>query len=312
MSSALVGYTGFVGRNLLRQALFDACYASANIDEIAGQRFDRMVVTAVPASMWMANHRPDADLANIEALMARLAQVEAARVVLISTIAVYAAPGSRPDERSGDGYETERAYGRHRRMFEAWVVGRFARVLVVRLPALFGPGLTKNFIFDLLNPVPSFVPPDPFAAAVAAASPTDGAALAAAYGHDATAGVWRLDRAAATPAVAAAVAAAGLSAARFTNPASMFQFYDLDWLWGDIERATAHGIGVLNLATEPMSAANIAAAMHADPLPVATAPVIEQDFRTIHSRLWGRSDGYVRGANEVIAALRRFQNGNAA
>lgn len=307
MLSALIGHTGFVGRNLLRQTRFDACYASANIDEIAGRRFDRMVVAAVPASMWMANHRPDADLANIEALMARLGQVDAARVVLISTIAVYAVPGARPDEGTEHGFETERPYGRHRRLFETWIADRFADVLTVRLPAVFGPGLAKNFVFDLLNPAPSFVPATLYAEATAAMSPETRAALEGAYRLDAAADVWRLDRAMLSDGVEAALAAAGLLATRFTNPASRFQFYDLAWLWADIEHASAHGIVTVNLATEPVSAAGVAATLQERPLPDNDAPVVEQDFRTVHSGQWGRADGYVRGNGEVMAALGRFQ-----
>ena len=39
-SSALIGYTGFVGSTLLKQRSFDACFNSANIDQIAGRSFD--------------------------------------------------------------------------------------------------------------------------------------------------------------------------------------------------------------------------------------------------------------------------------
>ncbi len=37
---ALIGHTGFVGSNLLKQAEFDRCYNSKNIEEIVDEQFE--------------------------------------------------------------------------------------------------------------------------------------------------------------------------------------------------------------------------------------------------------------------------------
>jgi nucleoside-diphosphate-sugar epimerase len=57
------------------------------------------------------------------------------------------------------GYPPETDYGANRWAFEDWVKGHFPKVRIIRLPALFGPGLKKNALFDLLNNKPIEVSP---------------------------------------------------------------------------------------------------------------------------------------------------------
>lgn len=149
MSQALIGCTGFVGGNLLRQARFDAAFHSKNIQAIRGRSFDLVVCAAAPGQKWKANLDPAADRAAVERLMDGLEAVRAAFFVLISTIDVYAEPWD-VDEDSGAGGEKATPYGRHRRELERFVAGRFDH-LIVRLPGLFGPGLKKNAVYDLLH-----------------------------------------------------------------------------------------------------------------------------------------------------------------
>ncbi|MEO6876905.1 MAG: pyridine nucleotide transhydrogenase, partial [Gemmatimonadaceae bacterium] len=65
-SAALIGHTGFVGSNLLRQHGFEATFNSANIEQIAGRSFDLVVCCGAPAEKWKANAHPERDLDNIE------------------------------------------------------------------------------------------------------------------------------------------------------------------------------------------------------------------------------------------------------
>lgn len=146
--SALIGHTGFVGSNLARDGKYDAFYNSTNIDDIRGQTFDRVVCAGVPAVKWWANANPDADLANIQRLMACLVAMEAGRFTLISTVDVYGTP-SGVDESVDPRTADLHPYGRHRLLLEEWAAGQFNQTQIVRLPALFGPGLKKNVIFDM-------------------------------------------------------------------------------------------------------------------------------------------------------------------
>ncbi|KAB2715712.1 NAD-dependent epimerase/dehydratase family protein [Brucella intermedia] len=151
MASALIGYTGFVGSNLLRARSFDDLYNSSNIGNIVGKHYDLLVCAGVPAVKWKANKEPDRDREQIAALIDPLSKVTADRFILISTIDVYSNP-SRPHDESKDPFDPEaQPYGKHRLEVEKWATAHFSDIMIVRLPALFGHGLKKNVIFDLLH-----------------------------------------------------------------------------------------------------------------------------------------------------------------
>ncbi len=150
MTQALIGYTGFVGGNLLRQDEFEATYNSANIAEIEGRRFERLVCAGVTAVKWWANKNAEEDRRRIEGLIAYLSKVKVECFTLISTVDIYnsardVTEDDRPDE------STLHPYGLNRLHLEDFVKARFPRVHIVRLPALFGAGLKKNAIYDLMH-----------------------------------------------------------------------------------------------------------------------------------------------------------------
>lgn len=150
MSRALIGYTGFVGSTLLRQAHFDDLYRSTNIAEVRGRSYGLVISAGAPAQKWLANRNPEDDLAQIQALMGHLDLMRASTFVLISTVDVFKDPVG-VDESSPVETEGLHPYGRHRYLLEQFVVNRFPKHLIVRLPGLVGPGLRKNAIFDLHN-----------------------------------------------------------------------------------------------------------------------------------------------------------------
>lgn len=147
---ALIGYTGFVGSNLRRQTSFNALFNSSNFRMMRGRAFSEIVCAGLPAAKWIANKNPEADRANIARLTQVLATVKTSFLTLISTIDVY--PSVADVNEDFDCHTRDNhAYGRHRLEFEDFVRSRFEQTLVVRLPALFGPGLKKNVIYDLLH-----------------------------------------------------------------------------------------------------------------------------------------------------------------
>jgi nucleoside-diphosphate-sugar epimerase len=145
----LIGHTGFVGSNLARQTRFDATFNSSNIESIAGQEFDLLVVAGVRAEKWIANANPEQDKAGIDRLLAALRGVTARQLILVSTVDVFMRP-IEVDETTAIDTAGLHPYGRHRYELEQELSGRY-KTLVARLPALYGPGIKKNVIHDLLR-----------------------------------------------------------------------------------------------------------------------------------------------------------------
>ena len=151
MSRALIGHTGFVGGTLFRARSFTHLFNTSNFRELAGQRFDEIVCAGIPAVKYIANREPEQDWRQISALLSVLERTRAGRFVLISTIDVYPDPSQPLNEDAALEGLPNQPYGRHRLAVERFVAERFPRHAIVRLPALFGEGLKKNALFDLLH-----------------------------------------------------------------------------------------------------------------------------------------------------------------
>ena len=247
MADALIGSTGFVGSNLLRQRPFDECFHSRDIETIRGRSYDLVVCAGVRAEKWRANREPERDREGIERLSACLADVHAAHVVLISTVDVYPDP-INVDENSAIEASVASPYGRHRLALEQFIRARFATT-TVRLPGLFGHGLKKNVIFDLLND----------------------------------------------------------NALDAICPDSIYQFYGLHRLWRDVETVRAHGLPLVNFATEPLSVRDLAREAFGVPFenPAPVAPV-RYDVRTRYDTVFGGRGGYLCSQAQVQDAIRLF------
>ncbi|MGV8894713.1 MAG: pyridine nucleotide transhydrogenase [Burkholderiaceae bacterium] len=150
MTNALIGFSGFVGSTLLRQAHFEALYRSTNIDEIEGKTFETVVCAGAPAQKWIANREPEADRQKIDGLINHLKTIQCKTFILISTVDVFNSPIGVHEDTLIDESGLH-AYGLHRRLLEKFVENHFPNHLIVRLPGLVGPGLRKNVIFDFLN-----------------------------------------------------------------------------------------------------------------------------------------------------------------
>ena len=247
MSTALIGYTGFVGGALARKTRFDDYYRSTNIQDIVQKHYDLIVSAGVYSLKWKANLDPDSDTRAIRQLMDALDFVETRLFVLISTIDVYANP-TGVDEDSPLYPREMMPYGRNRWELEEYIRDRFD-TLIVRLPNLFGEGLKKNVIYDLLN------------------------------NHE-------IEK---------------------INQNAVLQWYSVETLWDDVQRALCNNLRLLNVATEPWLTRDLATQIFEMRLPTQqprSAPVY--DFHTKHARLWGKTGPYLYSKSEVRRQLKQF------
>jgi nucleoside-diphosphate-sugar epimerase len=245
--AALIGYTGFVGSNLLRQRPFDATFNSANIDDIAGRSFDLVICAGAPAEKWKANAQPERDLDNIERLMRALEQVNTQKLVVISTVDVFINP-VEVDEDSPTPMTGLHAYGRNRRRLEQIAASRFDAT-IVRLPGLFGHGLKKNAIHDLL------------------------------HDHE----VHKIDS------------------------RGVFQFYNIDRLWSDVETAMRNDLPLVHLPAEPVSVSDVARGAFGIEF---TNEIVETparyDVHTRYASLFGGEGVYIENKTRELAGIAAF------
>ena len=300
--TALVGCTGFVGGNLAAQHPFDELYHRTDVREGFDRPHSLVVYAGVPAEKYLANTDPAADLAVVRGAAENLRRLRPERVVLISTVDVYKVSAGA-DEASEMPREGLHPYGADRLLLEEEVRADFPDALVVRLPALFGKGLKKNFIFDLCRIVPSMLKADKYAALC-----TKSPLIAPAYA-DAGNGFYKLKGlpAADFAALKDFYLHNDFNALSFTDSRASYQFYCLDHLWDDISRALAAGLTLLNITSEPLTAAGIYRAVRGSEFvnEIAAVPA-RYDLRSCHCDVMGGENGYLYRADTVLPELVRF------
>lgn len=296
----LVGSTGFVGANLAAKHSFDKALHSTNISDAFGGANDLVVYAGVPAAMFLANSDPAADLAVMRTARENLRRINAKKTVLISSIAVYADSRGKTEEDDPAG-EGLAAYGANRLQLERWVREDFPDALIVRLPALYGIHLKKNFLFDLHTITPAMLRTAKYEELAAKSE------LVKNGYSDGGNGFWKLNGQVDAAALKAFFAGNDFNALAFTDSRSRYQFYNLGRLWGDISAALTQDIRLLNLTTPPVSAAQVYKTLTGETFvnEVSAAP-FDYDLHSIHSEALGGRNGYLCTAEEELADIKKF------
>lgn len=140
---AIVGYNGFVGNFINEKIPHSDNYNSSNIQYIKNKKYDAIYFAGLPAQKWLINQNAQKDLDNINEIITCLSTVECKIFYLFSTIDIY--------DRDNPKEITKEPYGINRYYFEQFISSRYKNYRIIRLPALFGLGLKKNLIYDIIN-----------------------------------------------------------------------------------------------------------------------------------------------------------------
>lgn len=243
----LVGNTGFVGSNLMIQHRFDKTYNSQNIQEAYGTNPKLLVYAGVPAAMYIANQNPQRDFEIIEKAIDNIKKINPQKLVLISTVAVYDNTID-VDENWKINSNNLTVYGKNRLYLEQWVENNIEDYHIVRLPAIYGYGLKKNFLYDYIHIIPSLLKKDIYIQLL-----NQNALLKNYY-------VQRKDNFYECKKLTDMERRylkeyfqnCKFNALNFTDSRSSYQFYNLEYLWEHIKIVLMKNIKLVNFVVEPI------------------------------------------------------------
>lgn len=302
MKTVLVGSTGFVGRNLARSREFDGAFHRTDVADAYGMKPDLLVYAGVPSEMFLANSAPERDRQTVENAMENIRRISPKRAVLISTVAVYPKPAG-VDEESEIKTDGLPAYGIHRLALEQFVEDSFSEYLIVRLPALFGDGLKKNFLYDFIHRIPALLTEEKWREL------SDKDEELGSHYRDRGDGFFAcrsLDAEEETD-LRRRFGRIGFSSLSFTDSRSVYQFYGLGHLWEHIEKALSLGIRKLNLATEPIAVSELYCELTGEEFvnELEKEPFY-YDVRSRYAEEFGGRGGYIFSKEQVVREIREF------
>ena len=299
----LVGSTGFVGSNLSTQCVFDGLYNSKNIKDAFGLSPDLLVYAGVRAEKFLANKEPELDFAIIENAIENIKKINPKKVILISTVDVYPS-AINVDESTIIDVEMLQPYGKNRLYLENWIEQSYDDYLILRLPALFGENIKKNFIYDVINIIPAMLNEELFQ------KYNQYDWIVANYTKQ-TNGFYKLNSISESERklLKTQFLSIDFSALNFTDSRGVFQFYNLKNLWNDINKALKNNIKKINLASEPLSVNEIYKAIFDKNFENELANVAPHyDFQTIHSQCFGGYENYISNKEIVLDEIIEFIN----
>ncbi len=296
-----------MGGNLAAAHKFDNLYNSKNIAEAFGRDNGLVVYSAMPSEKYLANADPAADLAAAENAFANITKMKPEKLVLISTADVYPKPWCVNEDADIAG-EDAPAYGKNRHLLETRVREAYPDALIARLPGLYGAGLKKNFIFDMLTIVPSMLTDEKYNELRAREI------LVAASYVPARPGFYKLSAEGETyTKLKRFFAANDFNAMSFTDSRSVFQFYGLSGLWRDLEKCMKMGVKTVNFATEPVEAGALYHFLTGEEfVNHLDKPPLRYDLRTKYGRDFGGTDNYMQDRTHVVADIAKYVTGEMA
>lgn len=298
----LVGYTGFVGSNLAESFKFDNMYNSKNISDAFGTKPDILIYSGVRAEKFLANTNPEKDLEIIENAFSNINKINPKKVILISTIDVYKNP-INVNENSEIDTKGLLPYGLNRYKLEKMIEENFENHLIVRLPALYGKNIKKNFIYDLINIVPSLLNEQKYNELIDKDNYIKDYYIKQDTGFYKCIDLSDKQR----NRLKNYFNDIGFSALNFTDSRSVFQFYNLSYLWEHINLALNNNISKLNLATEPIIASELYNFITGNKfVNQLNKEPFNYNYRTKYDYLFNSENGYIFNKEFVLKDIKQF------
>lgn len=149
---AILGYTGLVGSHL-REGLDPEntdYFNTKNFGSVTGKEYENVYCACIPAVKWWANKNRGMDRETIREIVNVVRMIRCEKLILISTIDVHDMSMQLQTEQVE--HPSREPYGSNRRLAEELLLDAFnEKLFIIRLPALFGAGLKKNVLFDLIH-----------------------------------------------------------------------------------------------------------------------------------------------------------------
>lgn len=305
MKTALVGYTGFVGSNLAASFHFDGLYNSKNVRDAYQTTPDFLVYAGVRAEKFLANANPEQDHEMMQTALDNIKAINSKKLVLISTVDVYKDP-CEVDENTIIDTSALQPYGANRYYLECQVRELYPQATIVRLPALFGIGLKKNFIYDYIHRIPSLLNTAKLAELSMKIPELKD------YYHLQENGFYKYDcpKDKNPKNLQKQLEAVGFTALNFTDSRSNYQFYNLAHLWDDIYHAFRLEIPLLNVATEPINAGILYHYLSNEDYENHCSDFYPQyNFKSIYAEQMGGKDGYLYSGEQMMKEIGAFVKG---
>ena len=277
-------------------------YDSKNITEAYGKKPDLLVYSGVPAQKFVANKEPEKDFEVIKNAIYNIQEIKPKEIVLISTIDVYKKPQCVDEDSYIETKDLE-PYGYNRYYLEQWVSKNIEKHLIVHLPGLFGENIKKNFIYDLIHIIPSMLTEQKY---IELFKKDD---FIKDYYTKQENGFYRVIQLNETQKrkLKEYFDKVGFSALNFTDSRGIFQFYNLEHLWEHIQIARKNNIKTLNLATEPVSIAEIYKYIKGKEfINEISENIPYYNFKTKYDYLYNGKNGYIFDKKFILEDIKNF------
>ncbi len=298
----LIGNTGFVGSNLINSHKFSHTFNSSNISSAFGQNPDLLIYSGVKAEKFIANNNPTYDKKHIGDSINNIKKINPKKLILISTIDVYPKP-QNVDEDFNIKPDNLLPYGYNRLLLENWVETNIKDYTIIRLPALYGQNIKKNFIFDIINFIPSVLSKDKMEYLSKKDSTLNK------FYKDQNNGFFKcieVDNNEKQK-LKECFSKLNFSALNFTDSNAMFQFYNLSYLWDHINIAIKEKIKKLNLATNPIAASELYKYIfNKDFSNILSDNPPNYNFKSKYYKIFNGSNGYIFDKDFILNDIKNF------